>query len=95
MHERSQTWLQSKSTLRNISLKKSFGHGPNYLLEYFGVTWWSLVKHYVLVISTVRCSYNRCIQRSNPIHPNPHIALSVQCIVKVLQEYCKGIVRVL
>ena len=27
------------------------------------------------VISTVRCSYNRYIQRSNPIHP--HIALSV------------------
>ena len=36
MHERSQTWLQSKSTLRNLSLKKIFWTWPKLP---FGVFW--------------------------------------------------------
>ena len=44
----------------------------------------ALISNNQWFISTVRCSYNSCIQRSNPIPTLPHIALSVQCIVKVL-----------
>ena len=40
MHERSQTWLQSKSTLRNISLNKIFWTWPKLP---FGVFWCYLV----------------------------------------------------
>ena len=60
-----------------------------------------------LIISTVRCSYIRYIQRSNPILPSLPSTYSFECsisfngdlkhskIVRVLSEYCQSIVRVL
>ena len=42
-------------------------------------TWhYNSFQYYCNIISTVRCSYNSYIQRSNPIPTLPHIALSVQ-----------------
>ena len=49
---------------------------------------------WVKVISTVRCSYNSCIQRSIPSLPIPHIALS-RYKADTDQQYCKSIVRLL
>ena len=78
----------SQSRMMTMSFKNGWREKSVWTILYFLFWIW------FAIISTVRCSYNRYIQRSNPIHPSTY---SFECSIPFNGDlkHCKSIVRVL